>query len=52
MFVINHNNKFVYSTIVVTAKKLPLKEETIRDLMFLWVNEAAIPHIEFIWTKT
>jgi len=45
MFLIAHNKQFVFSTIIVSAKKLPLEEMTIHQLMFLWANEAAIPHI-------
>ena len=47
MFQITHNGRFVYSLIKVTKLTKPFfKDETlVRDLMFLWANQTAIPYL-------
>jgi len=48
MFLIHHNKHIVYSLIKIRKVKLPINENLIRQLMFIWANETAIPYIEWM----
>jgi len=48
MFQIAHDETFVYSLIKISEIKNSLKEETIHELMFIWANGTALPHIKHL----
>ena len=45
MFQIDHDEKLVYSLILVTHSAKQIKEESIEDLMWVWSNKTAVPYI-------
>ena len=51
MFTITHDQTLVYLLILVKKLKRPIfqGEQPIKDLMFLWANQTAIPYIKYLW---